>query len=164
MLLNLVQLFYDLQVESDTTKNYMSKSNDKINELEMMLGVMKQSFDITVGANIELKEKTKEIESVINVTTAIANQINLLALNASIEAARAGEHGKGFKVVADEVKKLAEQSNKAIQEIGEKLESINEKVDESFQQTNGTDRKRQGSEAHHPDRYGGNHKKERSIQ
>jgi len=108
----------------NTSQGGKSVINEAINQINLIKGKVNQSSQIVN----ELGIKSNEIGQIVSIITSIADQTNLLALNAAIEAARAGEQGKGFSVVADEVRILAEQSSDAANKISGLIKEIQNNI------------------------------------
>ncbi|HKM17638.1 MAG TPA: methyl-accepting chemotaxis protein, partial [Limnochordia bacterium] len=103
--------------------------------MESML-MIEEASDTTSQAIASLKEASQEIVKIVQVVTDIADQTNLLSLNAAIEAARAGEYGHGFAVVAEEVRKLAEQTKTNLQEVNHLVANLETQMNTAVESTN----------------------------
>ena len=102
-------------------------------EADSTMQAVRDSSQAVTSAIGELAARSAQIGAIVATITGIAGQTNLLALNAAIEAARAGEQGRGFAIVAEEVRKLAEESGRAAQQIGALLATIQSETDRAVQ-------------------------------
>lgn len=104
--------------DGNTQLDKINRTIERVEENSRMVGEQMKNLEMM----------TNQIKDIVGIVKGIADQTNLLSLNASIEAARAGEHGKGFAVVASEVRKLAEGTRDSVMNISELVNKINEYV------------------------------------
>ena len=134
--------------EAQTSKKDLEEANVFLKEANEAILSLTEEIKISAATEIELAHKiqqlssdTEQVKDVLLVIGDIADQTNLLALNAAIEAARAGEHGRGFAVVADEVRKLAERTQKSLIEINSTISVIVQSIMDSSEQMTANSKK-----------------------
>lgn len=130
-----VQSVIDSNVEMGQSANEVEeasrKGTDYMGTLIQKTGQTEEMTRSMVSKVDQLKDSTRSIRKILDVLGNLTKQTNILSLNATIEAARAGSAGKGFMVVADEIRKLADQSRQSIGVVGEIVEKIQREIDET---------------------------------
>ena len=132
---NVANASQKLSEEAQRVSTLSTEGQKAILSITNVIEQTKQKANTTFETVEKLSESAKNIGEIVDTINSIAEQTNLLALNAAIEAARAGEAGRGFAVVADEIRKLAEESKQATQNIANILRGI---VDESMKASDAT--------------------------